>query len=82
MIYVFGQSVRMDSLLKHYCSCHWPSEQFLNYVCVRVFLELTLIWVFYDKRQIEHLSLQFVAYLITNMIDINCLKPEVDLNTI
>ena len=41
-----------------------------------------LTGVFYDKNQIEPTSFQFVAYLITNMIDINCLKTEVHLNTI
>jgi len=52
------------------------------FLCVCVFLELSLIRVFYDKTQTEHISLQFVAYLITNMTDINCLKTEVNLNTI
>jgi hypothetical protein len=38
--------------------------------------------VFYDKTRFEHISLQFVVYLITSMIDINCLKTEVHLKTI
>ena len=39
-------------------------------VCVCVFLELSLIWMFYDKTQTEQMTFQFVVYLITNMVDI------------
>ena len=37
--------------------------------------------MFYDKVQIGHVSVRFVAFLITNMTDISCLKTEVNLNT-